>query len=207
GGNVKRWECESPNKGTRLSSSPPNLYKSWAVPFLTITKVVGQTHQFFRRHWQRALRIREKVRFSEEAFHLVLAGGVGVIGGLVNLLFYYSLEPVKLLFLRGPGDPVEVAERMEYWQRLITPTLGGLGAGLVLYWGLRVVGAQGPSNLLEVVVAGDGRLPFRSAVIKFISSLITIGSGGSIGREGGITQLAATIASKWGHVAQCHPYR
>jgi len=34
-----------------------------------------------------------------------------------------------------------------------------------------------------------GRLPFRSAVVKFISSLITIGTGGSIGREGGITQL------------------
>src|SRR5204863_9885433 len=53
----------------------------------------------------------------------------------------------------------------------------------------------------------DERLPFRSAVIKFLSSLITIGSGGSIGREGGITQLAATLASKWGQLAKWHPYR
>src|SRR5207247_10137523 len=131
---------------------------------------------------------------------------VGWIGGLVNLLFYYSLEPVKLLFLRGPGDPVEVAERMEYWQRLITPTLGGLGAGLVLYWELRVVGAQGPSNLLEVVVAGDGRLPFRSAVIKFISSLISIGTGASIGREGGITHMLASLAYKCGELDKLHAY-
>src|SRR5437870_991410 len=96
---------------------------------------------------------------------------------------------------------------LEKWQRLLTPALGGLGAGLVLYWGLRIVGAQGPSNLLEVVVAGDGRLPLRSAIIKFFSSLISIGTGASIGREGGITQLSATVASKWGQVAKWHPYR
>src|SRR5215475_7243405 len=82
-----------------------------------------------------------------------------------------------------------------------------MGAGLVLYWGLRMVGPQGSSNLLEVVVAGDGRLPLRSALIKFISSLITISSGGSIGREGGITQFTATLASKWGQLLKWQPYR
>src|SRR5690349_19857698 len=91
--------------------------------------------------------------------------------------------------------------------RVLTPTLGGLCAGLVLYWGLRLAGPQRSSNLLEVVVAGDGRLPFRSGLVKFFSSLITIGSGGSIGREGGITQLSATFASKWGQLAKWHPYR
>src|SRR5712672_2998055 len=165
------------------------------------------THRFLQKHWRRALRIREKIRFSEEAFHLLLAGGVGVIGGLVNLLFYYSIEGAKHLFLGHQGDPVEVAEVMDYWQRVVTPVVGGLCAGLVLYWGLRLAGPQRSSNLLEVVVAGDGRLPFRSAIVKFISSLITIGSGGSIGREGGITQLAATLASKWGQLAKWHPYR
>ena len=137
----------------------------------------------------------------------MLAGAVGVIGGLVNLFFYYATESVKNLFLRSPGDPVEVAEVMADWQRVLTPTVGGLCAGLVLYWGLRLAGPQRSSNLLEVVVAGDGRLPFRSAMVKFLSSLITIGSGGSIGREGGITQLSATLASKWGQLAKWHPYR
>src|SRR5947208_6021933 len=113
-----------------------------------IAKLIGESHQFFQRHWQRALRVREKLRFSEEAFHLVLAGGVGVIGGLVNIFFYYALEWVKYLFLRHPGDPVEVAEKLDNWARLMMPTLGGLGAGLVLFWGLRLVGPQRSSNLL-----------------------------------------------------------
>src|SRR5689334_4794379 len=130
------------------------------------TKMLGEAQGFFRRHWQRALRIREKLQFSEEAFHLVLAGGVGVIGGLVNLFFYYATESVKMFFLRQPGDPVEVGVMMEKWQRVLTPTLGGLTAGLVLYWGLRLAGPQRSTNLLEVVVAGDGRLPFRSAIVK-----------------------------------------
>ena len=172
-----------------------------------LEQLLARTHQFLQKHWRRALRIREKIRFSEEAYHLVLAGGVGVLGGLVNLLFYYSIEGAKHLFLGHEGDPVEVAEIMDYWQRILTPTLGGLGAGLVLHWGLRLVGPQGSSNMLEVVVAGDGRLPFRSAIVKFVSSLITIGTGGSIGREGGITQLSATFASKWGQLAKWHPYR
>ncbi|HVV00798.1 MAG TPA: chloride channel protein, partial [Verrucomicrobiae bacterium] len=168
-------------------------------------------HGFARKHWLRALRIREKFRFSEEAFHLVLAGGVGVMGGLINLVFYYATESVKELLLRRPGGPVEIAEIIRdsghYWQLVAIPTAGGLLAGLVLYWGLRLVGPQGSSNLLEVIVAGDGRLPFRNAMIKFISSLVTIGSGGSIGREGGITHLSATFASKWGQLAKWPPYR
>jgi chloride channel protein, CIC family len=177
------------------------------VPRFPNTKVIGELHQYLRSHWQRSLRIRERFRFSEGAFHLVLAGGVGVIGGLVNLFFYHATESVKTLFLRSPGEPAEVAEMMAQWQRVLTPTLGGLCAGAVLYWGLRLAGPQRSTNMLEVVVAGDGRLPFRNGLVKFLSSLITIGSGGSIGREGGITQLSATLASKWGQLAHWQPYR
>jgi len=177
------------------------------VPWLRSKRLVEGAHAYFLRHWQRWLRVRWRVRFSEDAFNLLMAAGVGVIGGLVNIFFYYATELVRVLFLRQPGELVEVAERMAPWQRVVTPTLGGLCAGLVLYWGLRMVGPQRSSNLLEVIVAGDGRLPLRTGLVKFLSSLVTIGSGGSIGREGGITQLSATFASKWGQLMKWHPYR
>jgi CIC family chloride channel protein len=163
--------------------------------------------QFFRRHWQRALRLREKLRFSEEAFHLVLAGGVGVLGGVVNLVFFHASQAIKLAIFQRVDDPVELAETLDWWLVLFVPVAGGLGAGLVLYWGLRLSGPHRSSNLLEVVVAGDGRLPLRSALVKFCSSLLTINSGGSIGREGGITQMTATLASKCGQMAKWPPYR
>ena len=171
------------------------------------TQLVVGARDFFRRHWRRAIRLREKLVVREEALHLGLAGIVGVLGGLVNLVFFYGIEYVKLFFLRRPGDPVEVAEMMPMWQCVLIPVLGGLAAGLVLHWGLRLVGPQGSTNMLEVVVAGDGKLPFRSNLVKAASSLVSIGTGASIGREGGVTQLTATLASKLGQLAKWPPYR
>jgi CIC family chloride channel protein len=169
--------------------------------------VAVRTRDFVRRHWRRALQLREKFELREEAFHLALAGGVGVIGGLVNVFFYYATEFVKYLFLRRPGDPVEIAEMIQPWQRVVIPAFGGLVAGLILHWGLRLVGRQGPNNLLEVVVAGDGKLRFRSGLVRTASSLVSIGTGASIGREGGIIHLSATLASKWGQLRRWPPYR
>ena len=163
--------------------------------------MVTRARDFLHRHWRRALRWREKLVLREEVFHLVLAGFVGVIGGLVNLAFYYGVHLIQ------PGDPVEVAGRLNDWERVLVPTLGGLAAGLVLHGGRRLVGPQGSTNLLEVVVAGDGRLPFRTELVKTVSAIISIATGASIGREGGITQLAATLSSKLGQVAKWPPYR
>lgn len=166
-----------------------------------------RARSFFRRHWQGALHWREKLVFKEEAFHLLLAGIVGVIGGCVNLFFFYAGEMVQRLFLPQPADPVQAAEMFAPWQRLAFPTVGGAVAGLILYWGFRLVGPQGSSDLLEVVVAGDGRLPFRTESVKTASALVSIATGASIGREGGITQLSATLASKLGQLAKWPPYR
>ncbi len=162
---------------------------------------------FFQRHWADLLRLRERLHFSEDAFHLLLAGGVGVLGGLTNLAYKACNGAIEWLVMGQTGDPAEIAAILPDWARLVVPAVGGLAAGLVLYWGFRLVGKQGSSNLLEVVVAGDGRLPFRTAIIKAGSSLLSISTGGSIGREGLITQLSATLASKWGQLAGWQPYR
>jgi chloride channel protein, CIC family len=170
-------------------------------------RLVTGVRAWLRQHWQRALRIREKIRFSEEAFHLMLAGGVGVIGGFVNVVFHQGISLSEMLFLQRVGEPSDLAMQSTDWQRLLVPTIGGLAAGLVLFWGLRFVGKQRSSNILEVVVTSDGRVPFRESMVKGISSLVTIGSGGSIGKEGAITDLAAMLASKWGQLAHWQPYR
>jgi CIC family chloride channel protein len=177
------------------------------VQFWANHPLVARARDFFRRHWRRALQVREKFEFREEALHLALAGGVGVIGGLVNVFFFYGIEYIKFFVVRHPGDPVEIAEMIEPWQRVLIPAFGGLLAGLVLHWGLRFVGPQGPNNLLEVVVAGDGKLRLRSGLVRAASSLVSIATGASLGREGGITQLTATLASKWGQLRQWPPYR
>jgi len=169
--------------------------------------VIARVRLFFRRHWQRAVHWREKLVPKEEVVNLLLAAIVGVIGGLVNVFFFYGGEMVQRIFLMQPGDPVSEEQSFAPWQRLLVPAVGGLIAGLILQWGLRLVGRQGTSDMLEAVVAGDGRLPLRTQLVKTASALISIVSGASIGREGGIVQLAATVASKLGQIAKSPPYR
>src|SRR5207237_7991268 len=93
------------------------------------------------------------------------------------------------------------------WQRLLPPIFGMLFAGLVLYFGLRLIANPGLTNLLEVVVAGDGRLPLRASLINAASSICSINTGASIGREGAIIQVSSTLASKLGQFAHWSPYR
>jgi CIC family chloride channel protein len=174
----------------------------------TIEGFIESARNYVRKHWLKALQVRERVVLSEEAMHLLMAGVVGLMGGVIDVLFYLSIEGVQALACGHPGQTiVEVSRQLSPFWRVLIPTLGGLAAGSVLFWGLRLSGKSRTTNLLEVVVAGDGRLAGRLGLVRGISSLISIGSGASIGREGGITQLSATAASKWGQLAGWQPYR
>jgi CIC family chloride channel protein len=172
-----------------------------------ITRYLDGLHEFFRRHWRRALIIRDRLRVSEDAFHLLLAMVVGIIGGLTNLAYHTVSQLTQWLVLGRSGDLVEIAEALAPWERLAVPVLGGFAAGLVLYWGLRLIANPGLTNLLEAVVAGDGRLDLRTALMNAVSSLISINTGASIGREGLLIQLSSTLASKVGLLGDSPPYR
>jgi hypothetical protein len=74
--------------------------------------------RFLRRHWEKALSIREKLSFNEEAFHLLLAGIVGVIGGLTNFVFFTCIDLVQDVVFGRHRDLVEMAEVLTWWQRL-----------------------------------------------------------------------------------------
>ena len=164
-------------------------------------------HGFFRRHWQRALLLRDRLSLSEEAFHLCLAAGVGVLGGLANLCYLLLNQLLEWSALGNAGGLLSVARSLPAWQRVLTPAVGGLVAGFILLFGLRLLGNPGLSNLLEVVVAGDGRLPLRPALLNALSSLVSISTGASIGREGLIIQLSSSLASRLGQWAHWPPYR
>ena len=168
---------------------------------------IGKVRAFFRRHWQGALLIRERFRLNEDALHLILAGIVGVIGGATSLVYHALNQSIKWVAFGQPGDFLEIARSVEPWKLIVIPTVGGLAAGLVIYFGLRLIGNPGLSNLLEVIAAGDGRLPVRSALVSAASSLLSISTGASIGREGLIMQVSAALSSKLGRMAKWPPYR
>jgi len=163
--------------------------------------------QFVRRNWRTALEWRGKLRLSEDAFHLLVAGMIGLDVGLCFLAFHGSYQLLQYLAWGAAGPFLEVAGDQPAWKLALVPTVGGLGAGLILWFGLRLLSNPGLTNLLEVVVAGDGRLPLRAGLVNALSSLVSIATGACIGREGLMVQLSATLASKLGQLAQWPPYR
>ena len=144
---------------------------------------------------------------TEEAFHLVLAAIIGGIGGLVNLVFLKLGALIQWIVFQKSGDSAVLAQDLGEFLRILVPTLGGILAGMVLLLRSHLSGIQKPTNVLEVVAVGDGRIGMRSTLVSAWSSLLSIGTGASIGREGAITHLTATFASKWGQFHQWQPYR
>lgn len=57
------------------------------------------------------------------------------------------------------------------------------------------VATERPADYMESVTIGDGSIPVRQTLLRSASSLSTIASGGSIGREGAMVELAAMSAS------------
>ena len=139
--------------------------------------------------------------------HLILAAFIGVLGGVVNLLFLYFVEIIQWFIFQKTGDSSVLAQNSGPLLRILVPALGGVLAGLVLLLHSHLSGRKKLTNVLEVVALGDGRIGLRSTLVNAWSSLISIGSGASIGREGAITQLTAAFASKWGQMHEWQPYR
>ena len=129
-------------------------------------RFVSYWKNWFGRHWKGLLGWRESLFLSEESFHLILAIGVGIIGGVANLGFYLVYQFLVNLAVHQPGDLADIAEDLAPWQRFLVPTLGGIIAGLILCAGVRLFGREGSGNLLEAVAAGNGRLPLRTGLFK-----------------------------------------
>ncbi|MCA3855426.1 ClcB-like voltage-gated chloride channel protein, partial [Burkholderia sp.] len=87
------------------------------------------------------------------------------------------------------------------------PAAGGFLAGCVLLLATRGDRQAAKTDYMESVALGNGVVPVRQSLWRSVSSLLTIGSGGSIGREGPMVQLAALAASLVGRFVHFDPPR
>lgn len=131
---------------------------------------------------------------------LVLAGIVGVLGGLAAVVFKELSNQAQGLFIGNDPTLLEASLRLPWYLKLAIPTIGGLLAGIVLFLLPKETKGHGISEIMEAVSIRGGVLNVRAALVRSLSSLMSIASGASIGREGPIVQLAATFASKLGQV-------
>jgi CIC family chloride channel protein len=129
---------------------------------------------------------------------LLWAGVVGAAGAILASGFRRLGDALQAVLWGSVGGIAGQVAAAPYWLRLALPVAGGLVAGGVLVYGLRMAKAARGWGILEAVVLRDGVLKFRPAMVNCVSSLLTIATGGSLGREGPMVLLSATMASKVG---------
>ena len=158
-------------------------------------QVVPQIYLRLLRLLRWRLWVIEKLRPSPWQETLAFAAIVGVVGALVALGFRWAVDFLHYL-LTGKNEAMVVTfVDLEWWQRLAIPAVGGLMAGLVLLFGRRLHKGESSTDYMEAILIGSGEIPVKSSLVKSTAAMFSIASGGSIGREGPLVQLAAVAAS------------
>lgn len=144
--------------------------------------------------------LAEKIRPNDLQVTLFQAGIVGLAGGAAAVGFRMASRLLGRFFTGDYGALEPTFDSLRPWQRLWIPAAGGLVAGCFLWWGKRLGRTGVSTDYMEAVALGDGVVPFRVSLVKSVSALFTVASGGSIGREGPVVALSAMLASLFGRV-------
>lgn len=144
------------------------------------------------------IRLIEAVGPSMSDGILIWAAVIGFVGGLSSAAFREANIGLKLILTGQSRDIVTIAESLSPEMRIIIPTVGGFCAGITLLMGAKLFRGMRSQDYLEVIRLGDGIISIRPTVARLISSLFSISSGASIGREGGMVQMSALFASSIG---------
>ncbi len=141
------------------------------------------------------------VPLREPAILVGLAIVIGVVGGLGAVLFRLMITGAtwvfETLFVRH-GLAFTGAART--WETAVTPALGLLLVGVISHHFAREVKGHGVPQILESLALRGGRIRPRVGFFGILAPAITIGSGGSVGREGPIALIGAAFGSSVGQL-------
>jgi CIC family chloride channel protein len=137
---------------------------------------------------------------------MLLSIGVGIVAGLGAILFdrllVWMLHAVLETFT-GYAEPragapaaslSTFAPARSLWLFII-PALGGLVSGVIVYLVAPEAEGQGTDAMIESFHEKGGKIRKRVPLVKIVASALTIGSGGSAGKEGPISQIGAGFGS------------
>ncbi|MGH7654528.1 MAG: chloride channel protein [Gemmatimonadaceae bacterium] len=132
---------------------------------------------------------------------------LGVIGALGAQVFNALLNGATRIFLEkiagyvAPGLPNEGGAPNEVigvhgiWLVPVVMTIGGLIVGVLTERFAPEAEGHGTDTVIKAFHRNDGRLRARVPFVKLVASAITIGSGGSAGREGPMALITGGLGS------------
>lgn len=133
---------------------------------------------------------------------------VGIVAGLGGIVFSLAGQVVMQFTLEeagyhAPGPAGETwfdwlpshPAPFRPWLLLLVPTVGGLVSGFLVFRFAPEAEGHGTDAAIAAYHQGGGYIRPRVPLIKLVASAVTIGTGGSGGREGPIAQIGAGFGS------------
>ena len=130
---------------------------------------------------------------------------VGVVSGIAAMIFSFILKLAEDWILSFHQDKIKVnntiadkiseSYHLPYTSLLIlgVPALGGLAAGLIIYFFCKEAKGTGTDELIDAFHNQEGKIDTKVPLYKSIATIFTLSSGGSGGKEGPISQIGAGI--------------
>lgn len=140
---------------------------------------------------------------------------IGVVSGVGSIIFIELLKLFQYIFFNYfVGFNVPSAENFMYVDLNIDKpflipiivAIGGLVSGFLVYTFAPEAEGHGTDAAIAAFHRFAGKVRRRVPFIKMISSIFTISSGGSAGREGPMAQIGAGIGSYFADLLKVNPY-
>ncbi|MGD8245174.1 MAG: chloride channel protein [Anaerolineae bacterium] len=136
---------------------------------------------------------------SDTAVMLAMAVLVGLGGGFGAVAFRWLIETTRSLFLNTLGEWIGF---LSPYHIPILTAVGGLLVGLLVHFVAPEATGPGVSSVMEAIALRGGRMRPSIIAVKPIATSITLGSGGSGGRQGPIVQIGSAIGSSVSQLAR-----
>lgn len=145
-----------------------------------------------------AFQSHERVFTLTAAFLIGLGTGFGAIG------FQWLIQTIQEGFQLLREFSLDTSGWI--WIGVIlSPVLGGLAVGPLIHRFAPEAKGHGVPEVMAAVLTKGGFIRPRVVLVKSLASAISIGSGGSVGREGPIVQIGSTIGSTLGYLLHLPP--
>jgi CIC family chloride channel protein len=133
---------------------------------------------------------------NEQVILSALALVIGATSGAAAIGFRYTISFVQELSLGFGGEQVAtLAAGLPWWQLLLAPAAGGLLIGVFVYFVMPGRRPQGVADVIEANALQGGRMSLTTGIKAAVVSAASIGVGASVGREGPVVHLGASLGA------------